>query len=80
MVLDDGIGFDPDYVPEDGTHVGITNVRRRIQMMCGGDLIIESAPGAGTHATLRVPKNAGVMDDAALNKRKGVSVQNHETV
>lgn len=49
-------------------------------MMCGGDLIIESAPGAGTHATLRVPKNAGVMDDAALNKRKGVSVQNHETV
>ena len=80
MVLDDGIGFDPASVPEDGTHVGITNVRRRIQMMCGGDLMIESAPGAGTHATLRVPKNAGVMDDAALNKRKGVSVQNHETV
>ena len=57
-VIDDGPGFDPAAVPQDGTHVGIINVRRRMQMMCGGDLVIESAPGAGTQATLRVPKKA----------------------
>lgn len=56
-VIDDGPGFDPAAMPQDGTHVGISNVRRRMQMMCGGDLVIESAPGAGTHAILRIPKN-----------------------
>lgn len=57
-VMDDGPGFDPASAPQDSTHVGITNVRRRMQLMCGGSLMIESAPGAGTHATLRIPKNA----------------------
>lgn len=56
-VVDDGPGFDPASVPKDSAHVGIANVQRRMQMMCGGDLIMESAPGAGTCATLRVPKN-----------------------
>ena len=57
-VMDDGPGFDPASAPQDSTHVGITNVRRRMQVMCGGSLVIESAPGAGTHAILRIPKNA----------------------
>ena len=55
-VMDDGPGFDPASAIQDSTHVGITNVRRRMQLMCGGSLMIESAPGAGTHATLRIPK------------------------
>ena len=54
--MDDGPGFDPASAIQDSTHVGITNVRRRMQLMCGGSLMIESAPGAGTHATLRIPK------------------------
>ena len=57
-VTDDGPGFDPASVIQDSSHVGINNVRRRMELMCGGSLMIESAPGAGTHAILRIPKNA----------------------
>ena len=66
VVIDDGPGFDPSAVPQDGTHVGIANVRHRMQMMCGGELVIESAPGAGTQATLRIPKQAAVPEKSAV--------------
>jgi sensor histidine kinase YesM len=36
--------------------VGIENVRRRLDAMCGGSLYIESAPGRGTAATISIPK------------------------
>ena len=56
-VVDDGPGFDPAHVPEDGRpHVGIENVRRRLEQVCGGTLIIRSAPGEGTAATIRLPR------------------------
>ena len=66
VVIDDGPGFDPSAVPQDGTNVGIANVRRRMQMMCGGELVIESALGAGTQATLRIPKQAAVPEKSAV--------------
>ena len=48
---------DPAHVPEDGRpHVGIENVRRRLEQVCGGTLIIRSAPGEGTAATIRLPR------------------------
>ena len=56
-VQDDGPGFDPARMPDDGKpHVGIENVRERLMQVCGGTLVIESAPGAGTTATIRLPK------------------------
>ena len=56
-VRDDGLGFDPSAVMElSGDHVGLHNVRERVRILCNGDLTIESAPDAGTVATLYIPK------------------------
>lgn len=56
-VTDDGPGFDPARLPEDGrTHVGIANVRERLRQVVGGTLEYRSAPGEGTTAIIRVPK------------------------
>ena len=57
VVSDDGVGFDPEKRPEDGKlHVGIENVKQRLEAMCGGTLTIESRPGEGTRVTIRLPK------------------------
>lgn len=59
IVWDDGPGFDEEkaVAREDGRlHLGISNVRRRMREMVGGDLKIESGPGQGTKAILTVPK------------------------
>ncbi len=55
-VADDGEGFMLP-LPEDGEkHVGISNVRTRLEMLCGGRLEINSAPGRGTVCTIRIPR------------------------
>ena len=55
---DNGPGFDPEKQPKDqgSSHVGIQNVRQRLAQMCGGELKIESIPGAGTCVTIALPK------------------------
>lgn len=56
-VSDDGVGFDPEKDLSDGReHVGIRNVRERVQKMCGGSLSITSRKGEGTTAVIRIPK------------------------
>lgn len=56
-VTDDGPGFDPTRLPEDGrTHVGIANVRERLRQVVDGTLEYRSAPGEGTTAIIRIPK------------------------
>ena len=52
------LGEDPTYsYMEDGkTHIGIRNVRRRLQSMVGGTLTISSTPGKGTRAVVCIPK------------------------
>ena len=56
-VMDDGPGFDPDRLPEDGQmHVGIANVRERLRQIVDGSLEYRSAPGEGTAAIIRIPK------------------------
>lgn len=56
-VTDDGPGFDPDRLPEDGQmHVGIANVRERLRQIVDGSLEYRSAPGEGTAAIIRIPK------------------------
>lgn len=56
-VSDDGPGFDTQAsVVDDGrTHVGISNVRSRIEILCGGSLDIKSCKGTGTVATITIP-------------------------
>lgn len=56
-VRDNGKGFDFMNIPrDDRNHVGIENVKNRIEMMCGGTLSIESRPGEGTLVTIFIPK------------------------
>jgi two-component system LytT family sensor kinase len=63
-VEDDGVGIDPDALRSvlagttEGVHVGLRNVDVRLRQVYGNDhgLVIDTAPGAGTLITLRVPK------------------------
>ena len=70
-VEDDGVGMDPetlrsghaDVLTDSGSrderaHVGLTNVDHRLRAAFGNDygLVVETAAGAGTKVTMRVPK------------------------
>jgi two-component system LytT family sensor kinase len=71
-VEDDGVGMDPavfgsasPFVAgasrselEDGQHVGLSNVDDRLRSVFGDGfgLVVETAPGAGTKVSMRVPK------------------------
>lgn len=56
-VKDDGVGFDITQKKNDGrTHIGIENVRERLEKMSGGSLAIESIKGKGTKAEIKIPK------------------------
>lgn len=56
-VSDDGVGYDPYQTQYDGrTHIGIDNVRSRLETMVGGLLTIVSQTGKGTVATIQIPK------------------------
>ncbi len=65
-IEDDGVGEDPDRIrrvlagdPE-GDSVGLGNVDERLRTVFGDDygLVVETAVGAGTRVTVRVPKFA----------------------
>ena len=63
-VEDDGVGMDPEQLRRtlagdpSGDSVGLGNVDERLRTVFGDDygLVIETAPGAGTKVSLRVPK------------------------
>ena len=49
-IEDDGIGFDPESIPE--KHYGLQGVKERA-MLCGGIAEIKSSPGKGTILTIQ---------------------------
>jgi two-component system LytT family sensor kinase len=67
-VEDDGVGMDPDMLTsgsadsaggdDAGQHVGLSNVDERLRSVFGDHfgLVVETAPGAGTKVSMRVPK------------------------
>ena len=58
-VSDTGVGFDPENYMEDGKpHVGIRNVRERLQNMVSGSLSITSTEN-GTIAVVTIPAKEG---------------------
>lgn len=65
QVEDDGVGFDCEGL-EGAEGVGIANTRARLAAMCEGALELESEPGRGTVATVRVPKRKRAEGDDAL--------------
>ena len=59
-VTDDGVGFDPSGPLQDGKkHIGIQNVRKRLQAQCSASLTIRSVRGCGTTAMITLPRKAG---------------------
>lgn len=60
-VVDNGVGFDPKKKPaNDGrSHIGIENVRFRIEKRVNGELDIFSTKGKGTTVVITVPKLPG---------------------
>lgn len=55
-VEDDGVGFCPDTVSNDGRmHIGLENVKKRIEIQCQGTVRIESEIGVGTTVTMTIP-------------------------
>lgn len=57
IVSDDGTGFDMDSIYKDGKkHIGIMNVKSRLENMCGGKLEVESIIGMGTVVTIILPQ------------------------
>ena len=58
-ITDNGVGFDPMKKQYDGrSHIGIDNVRSRLESMCSGGMKIDSTPGRGTTVTLTIPKGS----------------------
>ena len=56
VIRDNGKGFDVSVVKEDGgAHIGIANVRSRLEQMCGGRLDIDSRIGEGTTIVMHIP-------------------------
>ena len=59
IVADTGVGFDPEHYMDDGKpHVGIRNVRQRIENMVGGSLSMTSSEN-GTVAVVTIPTKEG---------------------
>ncbi len=58
IVTDDGVGFDPSKPVEDGarSHIGIDNVRMRLNAMMGALLEVDSIPHVRTRVTILIPK------------------------
>ena len=68
VIADNGLGFDPAAIDTaEGKHIGIQNVRERLEKQCGGTLILESRPGEGTRVTVFVPA-VSQSDDPAGRK------------
>ena len=53
VVEDDGSGFDPS--DESKSHTTLSNIRQRLEMMCGGSMNITSRDGEGTVVTITIP-------------------------
>lgn len=55
VIRDNGQGFDVEKTNEAAGHIGIRNVRERIERLCGGTLKIESRIGEGTTVMIDIP-------------------------
>ncbi|MBR5796162.1 MAG: histidine kinase, partial [Erysipelotrichaceae bacterium] len=55
-VVDDGVGFDTSVLLDERKHVGLRNIRGRLEAMVNGTLEIESTLGVGTKVLIKIPK------------------------
>ncbi len=72
-VEDDGCGFDPAAVApsaEGGRGLGLLGMRERVELL-GGVVKVDSAPGRGTHVSVRVPAPAEARGAEDPGPRRG---------
>ena len=56
-VEDNGVGYDVNEKKDDGrSHVGMTNIKKRLEVMLGACVTTESKIGEGTTVTVKIPK------------------------
>lgn len=58
-ISDDGVGFDinnPVKVDDGRKHIGMDNVKSRLEFQCNAKVIIKSEVGVGTDVIVRIPK------------------------
>ena len=56
-ITDNGVGYTPGQEMADGRmHIGVDNVKKRLEAMCRGKVEIQSEEGKGTRVTVTVPK------------------------
>lgn len=59
-VVDDGVGFaEGEYADDGADHIGLENIRKRLDMMQSAKLEIESVKGEGTLSRILIPKRRG---------------------
>lgn len=59
-IWDNGLGFDVNSMEQaEGSHIGIRNVKERVEKLCRGTLSVESEKEKGTKITIRIPKGEG---------------------
>ena len=70
IVRDNGTGFDPEGIWEKKSdHIGLRNVKERIESMCGGTLTIDSRIGEGTTITIRIPARDDDIQETGSERR-----------
>ena len=56
IIRDNGKGFDAGVAfVSDSSHIGLRNVRERVEKLCGGSLTISSVIGEGSEVTIHLP-------------------------
>ena len=56
-IIDDGIGFNKESIDfSENKHIGLSNIKFRVEKTCGGEVTIHSEPEKGTHTTVMIPK------------------------
>ena len=55
-IEDDGMGFDTGILLDERKHIGLRNIRERLETMVDGSITIESTIGKGTKVQLNIPK------------------------
>ena len=62
-IRDNGTGFDVNMLDTaDDSHIGLRNVRSRIESMCNGTLTVQSVIDEGTTVMIQIPDNSEEAD------------------
>lgn len=55
-IEDDGVGYNPSSKTDGKKHIGISNAKTRLALLCGGTLTLNALPERGTVCEIRIPK------------------------